>query len=153
MSSVKIAYESTQTPTITLASLANTGGRACTAIDNHTALDLDSMVFVKIKTGASGVSTTGHIDIYLVKSLDGTNYDDAFAGTDNSIVPSASTFLFSFPAVANATTYQGSERFSKVFDRLPYKFSIAVVNNSGAALDSTAGNHTVIIAPDYITVA
>ena len=153
MASAKLAYEATQTPTITLASLANAGGRACTAVDNSTALDLDAVVLVKIKTGASGTAATGHIDVYVVKSLDGTNYDDAFGGTDGALTPSASTFLFSFPATANATTYQGSERLSKVFDRLPKKFSICVVNNSGATLDSTAGNFTLIVAPDYITVA
>lgn len=153
MSSVKLFYESTQTPTKTYASLGNASGRACTALDNHTNLDLDAIVYVKIKTGASSVVATGHIDVYIVKSLDGTVWDDGFGGSDASLTPSASTFLFSFPAVANATTYQGSERLSKVFDRLPYKFSICTVNNSGAALDSTEGNHALIVAPDYLTVA
>ena len=153
MASVKLAYESTQTPTITLASLVNAAGRACTAIDNSSALDLDSSVIVKFKTGASGVSATGHIDVYIVKAPDGSTYDDGFGGTDAALTPSASTFLFSFPAVANATTYVGSERLSKVFDRLPKKFSICVVNNSGATADTTAGNFTLIVAPDYLTVA
>jgi hypothetical protein len=153
MSSVKLALESTQTPTKTYASLANGSGRACTAVDNHTNLDLDAIVHIKVKTGASGVSSTGYISVYLVKSLDGTLWDDGFGGSDAGFTPSAATFLFSFPAIANATTYQGSERLSKVLDRLPYKFSIAIVNNSGAALDSTEGNHSLTVAPDYLTVA
>ncbi len=153
MATVKSTFESIDTLTITLASLGSASGRASTAIDNTTNKDLDGTVFVKIKTGASGVLATGHIDVYVVKSPDGSNYDDAFAGSDAALTPSASTFLFSFPAVANATTYQGSERISKVFDRLPQKFAICVVNNSGAALDSTAGNHSATVNRDYLTVA
>jgi hypothetical protein len=152
MANVKTALETTDTPTITLASLANAAGRACTAVDNSTNLDLDAIVHVKIKTGASSVSSTGHIDVYIVKSLDGTAWDDGFGGTDAALTPNASTFLFSFPAVANATTYQGSERLSKVIDRLPKKFSICVVNNSGAALDSVAGSFSLIVARDYLNV-
>ncbi|HVB33708.1 MAG TPA: hypothetical protein VNJ52_04960 [Patescibacteria group bacterium] len=154
MASVKLAYESTQTPTITLASLANGATRACTAIDNSSALDLDAVVFLQIKTGGTGVSSTGHVDVYIVKSLDGTNWDDGFSGTDSGLSPVVgSTFLFSFPAYVNASSFLASERLSKVFDRLPKKFSICVVNNTGAAFDSTAANFKLIVAPDYLTVA
>lgn len=153
MATIKQTFETTDTLTITLASLASGAGRAATAIDNSSSLDLDAAVFVKVKTGASGVSATGHIDVYIIKSPDGTNYDDAFAGSDAAHTPNAATFLFSFPATANATTYQGSERLSKVLDRLPKKFSIVVVNNSGAALDSTGGNHAASVTRDYLTVA
>ena len=153
MASVKLFYETAQTPTITLASLANTAGRACTAVDNGTNLDLDAEVHVKIKTGAASTSATGHIDVYIVKSIDGTLWDDGFGGVHAALTPSAATFLFSFPANVNAQTFQGSERLSKVFDRLPKKFSICVVNNSGAALDATAGNFSLTVAPDYLTVA
>lgn len=152
MANVKTAFETIDTLTITLASLANGSGRASTAVDNTSNLDLDGTVFVKIKTNAAGTSATGHIDVYIVKSPDGSNYDDAFAGTDAALTPNAATFLFSFPATANATTYQGSERLSKVFERLPKKFAICVVNNSGAALDSTAGNHSATVNRDYLTV-
>ena len=153
MATVKSTFETTDTLTITLASLGNGSGRASTAIDNTSNNDLDGTVLVKIKTNAAGTSATGHIDVYVVKSADGTTYDDSFGGTDGALTPSAATFLFSFPAVANATTYVGSERISKVFDRLPKKFAICIVNNSGAALDSTAGNHAASVTRDYLTVA
>lgn len=151
MANIKIAYPATSTATITLASLASGSGRGSTAISNSSNLYLDGVVYVEFKTGASGVSTTGHLDVYIIKSPDGTNYDDGFSGTDSAWTPNAATYLFSIPAVASATSYYGSERISKVEDFLTNSFAIGILNNTGAALDSTAANFTVIIAPDYLT--
>lgn len=128
--------------TITIASLANAGGRASTAIDNSTAKATSADIMVKVKTGASGVSGTGYVDVYLVRSEDGTNYDDAFGGTDGAFTAVNATKIGIISASANATTYVQIFN-TAAFGELSRKFCIALVNNSGAALDSTAGNHAV----------
>lgn len=153
MASVKQAVNTAGTGTITIASLANGSGRAMTAVDNTTNLYISADIGLKIKTGASGTSTTGKVDVYLIRSYDGTSYDDAYAGSDAAYTPVNALYLGYINTVANATTYY------KVFDTaemgltLPRKWAIGIVNNSGAALDSTAGNHELKYTEKYLTVA
>jgi hypothetical protein len=153
MANVKQAVNTAGTGTITIASLANAGGRASTAIDNTTNLFVSADIGLKIKTNASGTSATGYVSVYLIRSYDGTSYDDAYAGSDAAYTPVNALFLGNISTVANATTYY------KVFDTaeygltLPRKWAIGIVNNSGAALDSTAGNHELKYTEKYLTVA
>ena len=126
--------------TLTLASLANGAGRASTAVDNSTDQAYSADIRLKVKTGASGVLATGYIDVYLVKSEDGTNYDDSFGGSDGALTPVNATKIGVISAVANATTYQATIN-TELAGALPRKWAIALVNNTGAALDSTEGNH------------
>lgn len=137
--------------TITIASLANAGGRASTAIDNSTVKCTSADIFVKIKTNAAGTSATGYIDVYLVRSEDGSTWDDQYvgttqqySGTDAAFVPTNSTKIGIISATANSSIYQGVFN-TAMFGELPRKFCIGLVNNSGAALDSTAGNHAVTV--------
>jgi len=153
MANVKQALGTAATMTKTLASLANGSGRAATAIDNGTNLHVSADVRVKIKTGASGVSSTGYVAVYLLRSEDGTNYDDGFGGTDAVYTPVNAILLGYINAVANATTY------NKVFDlaelgiTLPAKWSIGLLNQTGAALSSTEGDHEIKYREKYLTVA
>lgn len=153
MASIKQALNTAAAMTITLASLANGSGRAATAIDNSSGLYLDADIRVKVKTNAAGTSATGYCDVYLVSSEDGTNYDDAFAGSDAAITPVNVRKLGTITTNANATTYIGLFSVASLGITLPTKWSIAIVNNSGAALDSTGGNHSVNIREKYLTVA
>jgi hypothetical protein len=153
MASIKNAYESTDTMTITLASLASGAGRAGTAIDNTTNKDLLAKVFVKVKTGGSGVSSTGYVSVWLIGSADGTNYDDGFAGTDAAYTPVNARLLGYLSTTANATTYSKTFNLEDQGLELPQKFSIGIYNNSGAALDSSASNHAVLITRSYKTVS
>jgi len=142
MAELKQKLADSQAVTITLNSLANGAGRGSNSIDNSSALAPEADIYVKIKTGASGVSATGYVDIYLIKSEDGTNYDDGFGGSDAAFTPKNVSYIGTISANANATTYQ------RVFNTLglgglPRKFCIGIVNNTGAAFDSTAGNHAV----------
>ncbi len=152
MASIKQAYETTDTLTITLASLATGAGRASTAIDNTTNKDPWAKVFVKVKTGASGVSATGYVSVYLIGSADGTNYDDAFGGTDAAYTPVCAKLIGYLPTIANATTYQKTFNLEDLGVELPQKFSIGIWNASGAALDSTAGNNAVLTVRNYKTI-
>lgn len=138
--------------TITLASLANGSGRAGTAIVNTSTLAISADIEVLIKTNAAGTSATGYVSVYLIRSADGTTYDDSFAGTDAAYTPVNAILLGTINAVANATSYV------KIFDTaelglsLPQKWSIGIVNSSGAAFDSTAGNLAVRYAEKGFSV-
>jgi hypothetical protein len=130
MATASLNATNTQGVTITLASLANATTATSSAIDNSTNKFLSALVQLKVKTNAAGTSATGSCSVYLVRSTDaGSTYDDSTA-----------TFLGDLPTVANATTY------IRIFSTEPLgplgtSWKVALVNNSGAALDSTGGNH------------
>lgn len=129
MATVTLNATNSSAVTITLASLANGSSVVSNAIDNSTNKYVSAVIRVKVKTNAAGTSATGLVNVYLVRSTDGgTDYSDA---TDQ--------LIGTIPATANATTY------ARAFpvENLGTHFKIAVVNNSGAALDSTGGNHEV----------
>ena len=142
MAEYKQKLANSATATITLASLANGSGRGSTAIDNSSVLGIEADIAVKIKTASSGVSSTGYLDIYLIRSEDGTNYDDSFGGSDAAFTPVNATKIGSMTANAASTTYYGVFN-TAIAGNLPRKFCIGIVNNTGAALDSTGGNHAV----------
>jgi len=152
MATIKQTYNTSGTATITIASLANGSGRCSTAIDNTSGLYITADVGLKIKTNAAGTSSTGYVSVYLVRSYDGTSYDDAFAGTDAAFTPVNATFLGTISATANATTYYKTFDLAEFGITLPKKWAIAIVNSSGAALDSTAGNHECKYTEKYYTV-
>jgi hypothetical protein len=144
MAELKQKLADSQAVTITLNSLANGAGRGSNSIDNSSTLAPRADIRIKIKTGGSGVSTSGYLDVYLIKSENGTNYDDGFGGTDGSFTPVNACKIGIIRAVANGTSYE--EVFSTdQSGTLPRKFCIGVVNNTGATLDGTAGNFSVSI--------
>jgi hypothetical protein len=149
MANIKQSYQATDTLTITLASLANGSGRCSTALDNTSNLDITADVGVKVTT--SGTSATGYVSVYLVRSYDGTSYDDAFGGTDGAFTPINAYFLGTIATPATSTYY-------KTFDlgeyglTLPKKWAIAIVNSTGNALTATAGNHEVKVTRKFYTV-
>ncbi len=136
-----------QTFTITLASLANGSARASAVIDNSSNLYSDVLVMLKIKSGGSGVVSTGFVNVYVYASVDGgTTYSENASGSDAGITltnPPNLVSIGTIPMVATSTTY-----YSKVFDVasafggvMPEKWGIVVENKSGGAFDSTEGNH------------
>ena len=131
--------------TITLASLGNTSARASTAVDNTSNLYLDALIAVKIKSGASGTAATGVVNVYAYGTVDGgTTYTEGATGTDAAItltVPTNARLIGVLNVVANATTYIGTYSLAEAFGGIaPQKWGIIIDNESGAALDSTAGN-------------
>ena len=140
-----LTYSTEQTITISPASLANNSARESTAVDNSSNLFLDADLYVNIKTGASGVLATGVVEVYLYCSHDGSTYPDVVTGSDAAITlvnPPNVIFIGVINAVANATSYDktfpgiGAIMGGKVTK----KWGVALVNKTGAALDSTAGN-------------
>lgn len=153
MADIKNEYNTGADLTITLASLANGSGRASTSRDNSTGKYLSADIRVQITTGASGTSATGYVSVYLIRSEDGTEFDDGFSGTDGAYTPVNALLLGTINAVANSTTYH------KVFDTaelglsLPVEWCIGIVNSTGGTLSATAGDHEVSIREKYLTVA
>ena len=143
-------YISNAAATITLASLANGSGRASTAIDNTSTKAISADIRVKVTT--SGTLATGFVSVYLIRSDDGTNYDDAFGGTDAAYTPINAILLGTIATPATST-------YVKVFDTaelglsLPQKYAIGIVNSSGNALSSTGGNHSVTYELKAFTIA
>jgi hypothetical protein len=147
MATIKTSYGTSGVAfTITIASLGSTSAQSCAAIDNTSNLYLDAIVQVKIKTAAAGTAATGLVNIYAYGSADGgTTYPEG-AGTNAGVtltVPPNLILIGQINAVANATTYNSNAvsvaaAFGGV---LPAFWGIVLENLTGAALDSTAGNH------------
>lgn len=150
MPNIKALYGSNnQAITCTLASLANSGQRSGLAVDNTSNLFLDALVQIKIKSNAAGTSTTGYVNVYAYATADGgTTYPEG-AGTDVGVtltVPPNVRLIGVLNVVANATTY-ASEPMSVAAafgGVLPDHWGIIIENKTGAALDSTEGNHLKI---------
>jgi hypothetical protein len=145
-STIKIAYGTQGVAiTISLNSLGNTSEQQSTAVDNTSNLYLDALVQFKIKTGASGTSATGVVRIYFYATSDnGTDYTDGATGSDGSFTPTSpanARVAYSLNCVANATTYTSdpisvAAAYGGV---LPAKWGIIIENQSGHALDASAG--------------
>lgn len=122
--------------TITLASLADGAKATSSEISNTSDLFLDVLVMIQVKTNASGVDAAGVVYVYAIGSVDGgTTYPDS--DNDNK------QFIGVMTANANATTYKSNAlSVANAFNgKLPEKWKIVVENQTGAALDSTEGNH------------
>lgn len=116
---------SPSTVTVTLTSLADTSGVASSAIDNSTNAYIDCDLEVKTN------GTTGSVDlleVYILSSVDNTDFTD-----------SANAVLVGVVDMNDSTAVKKTFR---IFD-LPKYFKFRFVNNSGAALSATAGDHAV----------
>jgi hypothetical protein len=103
-----------------LATLANSGNATSDAIDNtvgrNNSVDIEFLL-----TGTATTSTTD-VDVYLLKSLDGTNYTST-AITGNLVTVDAVTL----------NTDTAVRRITRL-DNLPPYWKLYFVNNSGGAL-------------------
>jgi len=141
---------SNQAITCTLASLANNAARQATEVDNATNLFLDALVFLKVKTGASGVTASGAVYIYAYATVDGgTTRTENAGATDAAItltVPTNARLVGIVNAVAVAVTYLGGPfSVAAAFGgTLPEKWGLIIENRTGGALDATEANHAKI---------
>ena len=153
MADVKTAYgASGQALTITLASLADssTAGRESTAVSNTSDLWLDVLISARIKTANSGsIVAPSAAFLYAYGSVDGgSEYPDAVTGTDAAITlnnPTNLKLLGAVYAAAINTTYKGGPwSLAALYGgRMPEKWGIVLVNDTGTALSATAGDHAV----------
>lgn len=146
MATVSESYGTSTAFTITLASLANNGSRASTAVSNTSTLALDALVSLVVKTNASGVSSTGYLTVYAYGTTNGgSNYTEGATGTDGAITLTSPTNLRPIGiinAVATATTYTaGPFSVANAFGgSLPSSWGIVVTNSTGATLDATTAS-------------
>jgi len=165
MADVKLAYGTAVDATITLASLPTHAGRLVgresTAIDNTTNLHLDYLASGRITTGTTPtVGTT--IEVWAVAAFDGTTFPHVFAGTDTvktitlaNIKNNICFLVTSITVTATSNTeyfFSGVSLASVFRGVIPPKFSLFVTQNTGPALNATAGNHQMRIQPVFETV-
>lgn len=120
-----------------LASLADASESISSELDQETLLANDYKLTYKIKSGSSGVSSSGKVFFYVI-SDNGAGYPD----NDN-----LKTHQIALPMnmIVNATTYIIGIDLISVFGGFPPGgIKIVVSNQSGAAFDGTEGNHTKI---------
>ncbi len=144
--------------TITLASLASStawAGRASTAINNTSNLDLDHLVSGKIKLGTSPtVSKTVQVYAYAAQSIaSGTpTYPDGITGSDAAKTMTSANVAYAclrflWAGTTDATTGLVLEMpptsIAQVFGSVPPYWGLFVVHDSGVNLDSTGGNHSM----------
>ena len=147
MADVKLKYGTAATITISLSNLANNAARQSVVVSNATDLYLDNLVVMKLKTGNTGSSATGFINIYVYGSAnEGTTYSDGATGSDAAITltspPNVRTIGI-INAVANNVTYVGGPySVAAAFGgMLPKQWGVIVENKCGASLSITEGNH------------
>jgi hypothetical protein len=144
--------------TITLASLASStawAGRASTAVNNTSNLDLDHLVSGKIKLGTSPtVSKTVQVYAYAAQSIaSGTpTYPDSITGSDAAKTMTSANVAYAclrflWAGTTDATTGLVLEMpptsIAQVFGSVPPYWGLFVVHDSGVNLDSTEGNHSM----------
>lgn len=155
---IKSKYPSTSTVAITcdISSLASStvgAGRASTAVDNTTNLDLDHMVSGKITLGTTPtVSKAVSVYAYGIMSMSsGTpTYPDSITGTDaaktmTSLNVMASALVLLWTGISDATTgrvlYMRPTSIAQAFGSMPSHWGLFVTHETVAALDSTSANH------------
>lgn len=152
--------------TITLASLASDSallaGRQSAEVDNATNLYLDYLLAGKVTTGTSPTDAT-RIEVWVAALLNDSTYPDAISTGDanRSItsagikvaalrlaavlsVDSTSNRAYAFAPVSVASLFGGV---------MPDRFVVFVVHNTGAALNSTSGNHVISVTPVHLNIA
>lgn len=139
--------------TLTMASLASDtnllAGRASTAVDNRTNLDLDIIIGGQVVTGTSPTVNT-FIEIWLYTDMSiasGTaTYPDSITGSDaNKTVTSTNVKVSALHrlkviTVDNTTgrAYPiGNISLSQILGFVPEFFGVFVVHNTGVALNAT----------------
>lgn len=157
MTTASPANQTVVTHTITLASLASDAallaGREGTAIDNNATDDaIDAVLGGFVTTGTSPTAAR-QIEVWLSGSYDGTSFSGGAAGADGNLTPQEKTLLKLLTIIpTGATSNQkytwGPFSVAQAFGgTMPRKWNVYVVQNTGAALNATGGNHEVKHTP------
>jgi hypothetical protein len=163
MADIKMKYPSgNNTPiTITLNSLASTSagvllaGAASLVVPNDTTLDLDHLLSGKIRVG-TGVSAGRVIEVwvYAPVQIEGgvPTYPDTITGAFAATTLTSQNVKFSALRLAWSTMIDGvSDRdyfipptsIAGLFGDMPSLWGVFLTHDTGAALNATAGNHSL----------
>jgi hypothetical protein len=157
---LKLKYPAADTTAITcaIASLASDtnllAGRAGTAIDNSSNVDLDHLLSGQIMVGTTPTAST-RIEVWVyapTKIVSGTpTYVDAITGTDANKTMTSEGVKQSGLRLAHsinvdaATSNVGYQipptSIRQLFGEMPKQWGVFVVHNTGVALNATGGNH------------
>lgn len=118
-------------PTFAPASTANGASYASGAVNITTGRHRELLVEVKLTTGGT-IGGAQMCSVGIVRSLDGGS---TFEDTPGEVIGS---LLFTAINQTVVRTFS-----TKAIGALPSHFKIAVLNNTGGALNATAGNHAV----------
>lgn len=131
-------YQSNENTTLTtgLNSLASGASIDSAAIDNTSTGSPANMTLADFEINLASVnitSATGYFSIYLIPSIDGTNYPDYTTGT-TPVTPA-----HYFAGQMNTIAKNGTQRQTLVGVQLPPgKFKVVLVNNTGVALAASS---------------
>lgn len=152
-----ITYGTRTSLTISLASLASGAFREATEVDNTTTQAVDGFLHAKItmQTAVNGNTIT----IY-VSGSDGTTVRPGnLSGTDAVVTPAGEQTQWEIARIipVDATANHQYDFFIGSIAALfggvmPKKFSVIVLNGSGAALNATGSNHDIEYTPITYTV-
>lgn len=143
MAAINRTFGSKTGITLTLTSLGNGSARESTVIDNASAGALDVLVRILTKGQAS---SSALLDLYVYAALGDTTYTDGATGSDAAFTAANrlnSRYLGSVQMnAANAVSamFSIAAAFGGV---VPSKWGLIAINNSGATLSTTGGDHVV----------
>lgn len=115
-----------------LNSLGSGSSTALGTIDNTSALALDYLVEVSAQSGAS-VSGTQTVDIFVIDSVDSTNFSDTNV---NNMAKIGSIYFSAGSTTVRSKAFSVAQFFGGV---MPPKVSVYAVNNTGATLAASGG--------------
>lgn len=136
-------YGAKATITWTGTSLGSASARESTVINWTATRCADARIRIQSKGQASG---TNYVDWYVYTALGDTTYTDAASGADAPFTAANrfnSRYLGSLKMNAATSATQGEFQLSDVFGSMPDKWGLIGINNSGAALSATAGDHVL----------
>ena len=141
-------FETGQTLTISLASIANGAGRISAVIDNTTTRAPAGMLFVRVTTGGTAPTANTPIKVYLIRRSNmATDISDANLGTTDAAVTAEPTNAEQVGSIIVGTgTNTQYDKAIPIYDLSP-EFSVVIWNATGQALNATAGNHIVQYIP------
>ncbi len=142
---IKDKFAASSALTITVASLADGGGRQSTLVDNSTNRYQDLLVYVKLKTGATAPTANSVCEVYLLRSDKDatTEHVSDGAGASDAALTALNAALVGVVRVRSSPS-AGDVLYGEFLVHRPGpKWGIAVVNRTGQALDSTGSNHWV----------
>ena len=158
MSTVKVSYPATATAiTCTFGTLTSSGtvGRASTAVDNTTNLDLDAQVMITITYPNSAPANDKAIYVYAYGSYDGTTYPEGITGSDAGYtfqgsagaLTTALRLIGVVPGVQNVAATYGPFAVAPAFGGiLPIKWGLVILNFSGQTLSAGSVAYTRVQA-------
>jgi len=138
-----LTFSAKGTVTATLTSLGSGNGYQSAVVDNTSTKYRNVRFRIQTKGQTSG---TNYLDIYVYTALGDTTYTDGASGTDTTFTAANrfnSRYLGSVKCNAGTSAVQAEFQMADAFPDCPDKWGLIFINNTGAALSATAGDHVI----------